>query len=390
MAVLVSEPIEAEAGASQILGDGIARVALRRIPYPYKAMFAICSDLDRTPNQHVYWDIMRFLNSTATTTMGPGVGLEVGNTIYFDMPPDQFAYWNTDDRGRAMVRALMRSGHVDCLHSFGDLATTRAHAGRALDELSRHDCRLEVWIDHSVATSNFGADITCGLGDVPDSQLFHADLTCGFGVQFVWMGRVTSVLGQDVTRSLRGIFTPEHLMASSRTVVKELAKGVLSNIANKKYAMHGPNQLLRPVQLRSGHRVHEFLRCNPHWGGVSCGDTANGLADVLVEPMLERLVKREGLCVLYTHLGKTSSPRAPLAPQTCDGLRLLAEFHRARKLLVTTTRRLLGYARAVRNVALSTTADESLLWINLETRRNDEVFSAIDVSGLSFYGSSPK
>ena len=57
---------------------------------------------------------------------GPGVGLEVGNSIYFDMPPGQFAYWNTDDAGRAMVRALIRSGHIDCLHSFGDLATTRA------------------------------------------------------------------------------------------------------------------------------------------------------------------------------------------------------------------------------------------------------------------------
>ena len=39
--------------------------------------------------------------------------------FYFDMPPDQFAYWNTDDAGREMVRALIRSGHIDCFHSFG-------------------------------------------------------------------------------------------------------------------------------------------------------------------------------------------------------------------------------------------------------------------------------
>ncbi len=95
--------------------------------------------------------------------MGPGVGLEVGNSIYFDMPPDQFAYWNTDDAGREMVRALIRSGHIDCLHSYGDLATTRRHAARALDELARHDCRLRVWIDHGTAATNFGLGHHAGL-----------------------------------------------------------------------------------------------------------------------------------------------------------------------------------------------------------------------------------
>jgi hypothetical protein len=110
-------------------------------------MLAICSDLDETPDRHVFWEIARYLNSSDATPMGPGVGLEVGNSIYFDMAPDQFAYWNTDDRGRAMVQELVRSGHIDCIHSFGDLATTRAHAARALEELQRHGCRLEVWVD---------------------------------------------------------------------------------------------------------------------------------------------------------------------------------------------------------------------------------------------------
>ena len=80
--------------------------------------------------------------------MGPGVGLEVGNTIYFDMPPNQFSYWNTDDVGRNMIRTLIHSGHIDCLHSYGDNAVTRKHAGQALDELDKYNCQLEVWIDH--------------------------------------------------------------------------------------------------------------------------------------------------------------------------------------------------------------------------------------------------
>jgi hypothetical protein len=150
------------------------QVQLRAVPYPYRAILAICSDLDETPDRHVYWEIMRFLNTTDQTAMGPGVGLEVGNTIYFDMPPDQFAYWNTDDAGRQMVRTLIKSGHIDCLHSYGDLATTREHAGKALDELTRHDCKLQVWIDHGRAATNLDPDIMHGHGDEVGHPAYHA------------------------------------------------------------------------------------------------------------------------------------------------------------------------------------------------------------------------
>lgn len=51
---------------------------VRVIPYPYRAMLAICSSLDETPDQHVGWRVMRFLNTTETTPIGPGMGLESG------------------------------------------------------------------------------------------------------------------------------------------------------------------------------------------------------------------------------------------------------------------------------------------------------------------------
>src|SRR3989442_15153159 len=88
-----------------------------RFPYPYQAALAICSDLDETPDAETYFELMRFLNTTEDTSMGPGVGLEVGNSIYFDMPPGHFSYWNTDEKNREKIRALIKSGHIDCLHS---------------------------------------------------------------------------------------------------------------------------------------------------------------------------------------------------------------------------------------------------------------------------------
>ena len=367
-------------------------IQLRKFPYPYRAMLAICSDLDETPDRHVYWEIMRFLNTTETTAMGPGVGLEVGNSIYFDMPPGQFAYWNTDDAGREMVRTLIRSGHIDCLHSYGALATARGHAGRALDELARHNCRLEVWVDHGTAATNFGPDIMCGHGDEVGHEAYHADLTVGQGVRYVWRGRVTSMVGQDARPSLWGLFSARRPVRSARTLAKEAAKRALARCGSDKYAMHGPNKALRPVSLRDGSPVHEFLRCNPHWGGVSCCDTGAEIGQVLTHGFLDRLVERRGVCILYTHLGKVRDPRVPFGPETAAAFRRLAEAHHAGRILVTTTRRLLGW-RATREVTFQAVRDSTSLRIELDTNVRGNGNGSVtprDLEGLTFSVREPQ
>jgi O-antigen/teichoic acid export membrane protein len=359
---------------------------LRPLPYPYKAGLAICSDLDLTPDRDVYLETTRFLNTTEPTTMGFGVGLEVGNTIYFDMDPSQFAYWNTDEQGREMVRTLIRSGHIDCLHSFGDLATTRGHAARALEDLARHGCRLEVWIDHAVAATNFGADIMRGNGDVPGAAAYHADLTCDAGARFVWRGRVTSIVGQNVERSLIGIWNAAHPAASSKTLVKEAVKGWLAWTGNAKYDIHGANDLVREATLRDGRPVLEFLRSNPHFAGVSRGDTAFGLAEVLDDRTLGRLVARGGLSVIYTHLGKTRSNHEPFDGRARAALRRLARLRDEGTLLVTTTRRLLGYAAALRRVAASVTPGAQYTRVDLQVRVDRmRPIAKEDLSGLTVY-----
>jgi hypothetical protein len=357
---------------------------LRSIPYPFGAMLAICSDLDETPNREVYFEIMKFLNTTNNTAMGPGVGLEVGNTIYFDMPPNQFSYWNTDEKGREMIRTLIRSGHIDCLHSYGDLATTRIHAGRALEELSKYGRKLEVWIDHAVAPSNFGADIMKGFGDVPGSKVYHADLSCDYGIKYVWRGRITSVIGQNVRRSLKGMYNQEHPTDSARTVAKEFVKGVIARAGSVKYAMHGPNEVLRKVELRDGHEIWEFIRSNPYWGGVENNATADGLSDVINEQMLNELVERRGACILYTHLGKIRDPKEPFGLRTRNALSLLAKYASEGKILVTTTRRLLDYCKLVREVTFSVLKEDECDKINVNVNGLET-----DVSGLSFYVSEP-
>ncbi len=368
-------------------------VELRSFPFPYRAMMAICSDLDETPNCQVYTEIMRFLNTTDTTSMGCGVGLEVGNTIYFDMPSDQFAYWNTDDAGREMVRALIRSGHIDCLHSYGDLATTRRQAAVALEELARHDCKLEVWIDHGTAVTNFDPDIMQGHGDEIGHAAYHADLTTDYGIKYVWCGRVTSMTGQDVSPSMEGILNWKHPVASGQTWLKELVKRRLARSGNAKYAMHGPNETIRSSFLRDGRSVNEFMRCNPHWGGVSSCEEGRAIGEVVTDTMLDRLVDRSGSCLLYTHLGKIDDPHAPFNTKAVESFRRLAKASEQGRILVTTTRRLLGYRQALRQISWVGTQNENQIRIAIETQRQSRAWGQLsdtDLAGLTFYVSDPE
>jgi hypothetical protein len=369
-------------------------VSLRPVPYPYRAMLAICSDLDNTLNGRVYLESMRFLNTTESTSMGRGVGLEVGNSIYFDMPPGHFSYWNSDDAGREAVCALIGSGHVDCLHSFGDLAATRAHADRALDELSRRGLRLEVWVDHARAPSNFGRDIMRGQGDVPGSPAYHADLTCAFGIRYAWMGRVTSVIGQEAPRSLRGIYRWDHPAASAKTLLTEWAKGALGSCGYGKYAIHAPNRLLRVTPLRDGSVIKEFTRSNFYWGGVGRGATADGIAEVLNTEALDLLVERGGSLILYTHLGKSRTPASPFGEPTRSALDRLSGYESEGNILVTTTRRMLGFHDAMARVEfrMSVTGRGGITTISLGTRGpgGSSEITPGDLQGLTFYVPDPE
>jgi hypothetical protein len=334
-----------------------AAVALAKYPHPYRAMMAICSDLDETSNWRVYGETMRFLNTTEPTPMGPGVGLEVGNSIYFMMPTDQYSYFGTDEAGREMARALMHSGHIDCMHSYGDQARTRLDVERVLAELVRHGCRLKVWVDHSTAPTNFGPDIMRGSGDVPGSPPYHADLTTAYGIRYVWRGRTTSITGQDTPirlRSLKSILDPAHPVGSTRTAAKQAVKIWLGRLSHTSWEMHAANRVCRLSKLRDGRPVWEFLRSNPHWAGPGIGATADGIASVLTQLFLDQLVQREAVCALYTHLGKVEDPRCPFGERTQAAFRRLAAMHERGAMHVTTTHRLLRYLTVRDSVRFTT------------------------------------
>lgn len=352
----------------------------RKFPYPYRAMMAICSDLDETPDKTVYFGIAEYLNTDRETIYGRGVNLEVGNTIYFDMPKDQFSYWNTDDDGRDKIVALIKSGHIDALHSFGDYAKSRNNVVRNLEALNANDCKIEVWIDHAIAPSNLGADIMQGRGDLRESEVYHTDLSVAYGIKYVWTGRVTSVIGQDVKRRYRGIYEPLQPMRSIKTILKEVVKVLLSVVGSSKYALHRNNVLIQKTALRDGSQVYEFMRSNPFWGGVSESETLYGLKHVLTLRYLEQLVRVGGYSILYTHLGKIDSVEKPFDHETRNALTVLERFFSNKQILVTTTQRLLRYRMLSEDVGINARLEDGVLKIALESNREVD-----QLEGLTLY-----
>lgn len=328
---------------------------LRDYPFPYKSMLAVCSDLDETPDAQTYFAISRYLNTDAQTPLGKGVGLEVGNTLFFDMQPGEFSYWHASEAERDVTRALIRSGHIDCIHSYGDLADAREHAQRALDELSRHDCHIRCWVDHAIAPSNLGTDIMVGYGDHPKKAVYHADLTVAYGIRYVWIGRVTSCIGQNVPYSPTTSLRTERSLPSLFNTGRDFAKYARATLGDDKYGMHRNNRLMRPYLLRDGQKVTEFIRCNPHPHGVSVGDDAQGFGDAINEAALEHIVRRRGVSIIYTHLGKHVDREQVFPAQTRMGFERLAEAQRRGDILIATTRRLLDYCAARQAVRIKAT-----------------------------------
>ncbi len=354
-------------------------VTLLKNPYPYKAMLAICSDLDETSSADVYFNTIDYLNSDATTAFGKGVNLEVGNTMYFYMPERDFAYWNATDREKERIRELIRVGLIDCFHSFGDLATTREQAARVLEHLAAHDCYIRTWVDHATARTNFGSDIMQGFGDQPESDAYHADLTLAYGVRHAWTGRVTSIPGQDSAANVLDVVDLDSIPRSTITAGKEATKILLGRCGHRKYGMHRLNGLTRKTLLRDGATIREFIRSNPNPGGVSCGDNAVGIGQALRKSVLKTLVDTQSRSIFYTHLGKKIDARTGFCQETREAFERLADLFASGDVLVTTTTRLLEYAEAQDSIEWTTEQIDDDLEIRIVQGRTN-----IALDGLSF------
>lgn len=375
--------------------DG-GKLSLRKLPYPYKAAMAICSDIDDTRNTEEFLEIQRFLNTKKTTSMGEGVGLEIGNSFYFYDEDGGFSYFSHDGHAKRAIIDLMRAGYIDCLHSYGDGATSRDEILRAIDVLDRNNCKLDVWVNHHGAPSNFSRKFEYLFGecrgDDPSSNVYHADVTLGYGIRFVWVGATTRVIGQSPTNlssSLSTAFDPRYPLRTGLSVAKEIRKSILGRWRDERFILHGLGELTRVTQLEDGQKIYEFIRYCNHPASVSRGATSLGLAYVISRRTLEHLEATQGFMIVYTHLGKNSDCRQVIAQETQEALRNLERRYRDGQIYVTTTSKLLNYYHACQYLVWSYQQSDGLIQINID-HLDDPVFGQLhptveQLQGLTFY-----
>ena len=370
------------------------KLALRKFPYPYKAAMAICSDIDGTTSVEEFLEIEKFLNTKEITSMGKGIGLEIGNSFMMYAPPTcAFSYYSAEPENAQIIKKFIKIGYIDFMHSYGQKADfTRKDAMEAIKELTENGCKVDVWVDHATTVDNLGDDRTFGLGDHQDSSAYHADITLAYGIKFVWLGRITMVIGQSVPITLKtfsSIYDSRHPVHSFINMKKEFAKNVLAVFGNMKYAMHKSYDLMRITKLDDGQKVYEFLRFDNHWKGVGRGATSKHLAYVISKRTLTRLKEVGGYMIVYTHLGLNSDCSQVIAKETQIALRDLAREYETGNIYITTTSKLLNYYLNHKyiNWSYETKGDKVIIKISSV---EDPVFGSFvptveDLQGITFY-----
>ena len=131
--------------------------------------------------------------------MGEGVGLEIGNSVYFYDGKREVSYFTQGEETRSLLVDLIQAGYIDCLHSYGDVAFTRDQIERALDVLHRLDCKLDVWTNHYGSRTNVSDKFEyffTRVADVPGAEVYHTDITLTMA-SALRVGASTRLVGQS-------------------------------------------------------------------------------------------------------------------------------------------------------------------------------------------------
>ncbi len=366
-------------------------VSLRKFPFPFKAAMTICSDIDETRSSDEFLEIQRFLNTRSMTSMGNGIGLEIGNSFFFYNHKNEFSYFDQDDRAKQITQAMIQSGYIDCLHSYGD-TDNRDDIARALDSLEASNCQIEVWINHYGVSNDICKKFEYMFrqcdGDNPQANVYHSDLTLAHGIRFAWVGATTRIVGQSSQPKLATAFDPRYPWVSTGNVMKEVRKQILGR-NDERFALHRSNDLLRPLTLADGRQVHEFIRYCNHPEGVPIGATSRGLAYVISARNLANLILREGYMIAYAHLGKNEDRSPVIASESQSALRHLARLNEQGKIYVSTTAKILKYKFAHQSLDATQVQHNGRVQITIhgfdDPIEGQRIPSIEELQGITFY-----
>ena len=381
----------------------MSRVRLLRFPAPYRAALALSNDTDDLRDPRGWWEFLRYLNTTESTWIGPGLGMEAGDSFWFysDDPVEQpGSYFRGLSYERSafapLIGALGRAGYLDTLHSYGNFSRhggfRRDHALVAADALQQEGFAPRVWVNHGGAHDfqNLGS----GCGDVPEnpeargapSPEYHLDVTREMGLCYAWVGDLTGTPGQS-----RGLGFGDWLHPESpvrREAAGHIARGMSRRLGYRSileafpnYAML-QNTLMGPRRMRDGTVLQTFVR----YGDFDRSTFAD-LGWLLRDYTLDTLESTQGVSIVFVHWSRHPGfAFRDLPPSGLEGLARLSRRVRERRIWVTTTARLLAYweARNALEVRYAPEGEQNVLHLVPRPLPDGRVIGAKDLSGISF------
>ncbi|MBU0711647.1 MAG: hypothetical protein ABIJ40_08680 [Bacteroidota bacterium] len=318
------------------------------IPYPYKAMLSLTNDIDQC-SWNKFLDFHQYFNTDKVTEFGPGLNIEVGNSFWFFQNPSAdeyaFSYFNNLNHQKSNnykdIIDLNKRGYLDCLHTWGNFSKVggfkREFAEKAIDECINYSIKCPVWINHGDKYNI--QNLITGLGDDPESNYYSSDLLHYLHTKFLWVGEITSYIGQDRKFTVPEIYFNDNSSAINRiqTYTKLFCKILLlGHIFSP-----NSNSLLKPVTLRDNQKMIKFVRYG-FWNKAKLTD----LDEILSEQVIEKLLFNNGKMCIYIHLAKNCTKEA--FQKVSPAFNRLAELYHHQKLLICTTSRLLNFALAIK------------------------------------------
>ena len=359
---------------------------IRKFPYPYKCALSISSDIDNASSSEFFVQFMNFLNSEKQTIYGPGLGLEVANSFWFfnGSKSAQLSYFDgLTDKETALapiIRLYLRSRHIDTLHSWGNFdrgGFKRYYAEKGAAVLDKYNFKIPVWVNHGI-NLNYQkvGDYPSMHGDDPTHSCYHTDLLSEFGFEFIWTGKVTHIIGQNGRRNFS--------ILSKLLIQKILKKIKYQHVKDPIY--DDDNNLIKPLLLRDGNKKWEFIRFINSWGNAGELDLYEFAGQIKVQN-LKRLIKNQGVMVLYTHFNENLCATIPV--KLNERLSYLKKMVNHKEILMGTTSRILKYWEISNyiNFEVQNLEDKVIILINdiMYSPVGEKSVTRFQLSGLTFY-----
>ncbi len=373
-------------------------ISLRPFPYPYRAGFALCSDIDFC-TRDVFVAAHRFLNSEKD-----GLGLPVADSFFgIGQIPGQMAYFlddgKTPSKDAEFIRQAIECGLIDCLHTWGDFnfqkpdsLFLRILAQNLVDEFERHDLKIRAWINHgdSCNLQNMHARLNLNYrGDKPDQPYYTADLMKRIGIRYYWW----SELMPWPLSGIQGISSPYVWPRVATVALKNMMKVVL----NRRYSRRKARQIVElaaPFRLADMTRIIGFSRYHFHPEGIWTSPTRENIHLSLSPKILDNLVQKAGYLILYSHLGLPMNPKGDIFPdEEKKVLTYLSDQYHGGNIWVAPTVDILNFWMMSRYLKWRVEKEGNQFTIHLESLDDPVTEKRLpekdEVAGLSFYSPRP-